>query len=303
MKKTRAVVILNPSSNHGRAPDELEKALPYLKQEFDFDLVVSKHPGFIREFVSTVDNVEAVLVAGGDGSVHEAVNGIVASNKDVVLGIIPVGTGNDAARSYGIPFNPVKAARTLCEKNVASVDIGRFNDIYYANSLGIGLDGLVAHKAHDLRENSRLRGVPLYIKALNEVLKEWEPFELEFSSDEFTIRESVMLSAVNVGRSYGGGFFVTPDAFIDDGLFDICIVREIPRWQVMPRLPFFITGKYGWMKVAVKKRAKRVSIRASREVYAQLDGETYPMTEADIEVMPAHLKVYTGKRAFLCRQA
>lgn len=217
MSLTEAVLIVNPVSNHGRAVKELKKALPELRKGFRFDVVVSERPGFIREFISSTTGFDTVLVAGGDGTVHEAVNGIMSSGRNMVLGVIPVGTGNDAARSYGIPFDPVRAARTLCEKTVHDVDFGRFNDIYYANSLGIGLDGLVTHKAHELRDRSRLRGVPLYVKALIEVLSEWEPFELEFTADNFSIKESVMLSAVNIGRSYGGGFFVTPEPALMTG--------------------------------------------------------------------------------------
>jgi YegS/Rv2252/BmrU family lipid kinase len=297
------LAVINPVSRHGKGAQAAYGVLPDLKEKFELEVVESEGPGHIKELAASAEGFDVILVCGGDGSVHEAVNGIMLrSEKKPVLAYLPVGSGNDSARACGIPFNLKKAVEVIKRFETKKIDIGKMNNIYYSNSLGIGLDGMVAHQASSLRSRTRLKGVPLYLKALYEVIKNWEPFKLTFYiEDEKIYDESTMLAAINVGRSYGGGFFVTPNAFIDDGLFDVCIVREIPKYEVPLRLPFFIVGHYEWMGIALTKRGSRIRVEASRPVYAQLDGETYAIVEAKVELIPRAIEVIVSEKAFLKR--
>lgn len=297
----KMLAVINPVARHGQAKKEALSVLPLLKERFQVNVVESEGRGHIKNIASQSSDADVILICGGDGSVHEAVNGVMQNKqKKPVLAYLPVGSGNDSARACGIPFNLKKAVEVIKEYRTARIDVGMMNGIYYSNSIGIGLDGLVARKAFDLRNKTRLKGVPLYLKALYHVLKEWESINLSFYADGKKVYEkNSMLSAVNIGRSYGGGFFVTPEAFIDDGLLDICIVEEIPKYQVPLRLPFFVIGKYRWMKVAHTLKASSVKVVASREVFAQLDGETYTVKEADIKVLPKALEVVVSKNAYL----
>lgn len=301
MKKASMLAIVNPVSRHGKGKEEAYEVLNYLKSFFHIEVIESEAKGHIKKIAFESEGFDIFLVCGGDGSVHEAVNGVMErKDEKPVLAYLPVGSGNDSARACGIPFNLKKAVKVISEFKTATIDVGKMNDIYYSNSLGIGLDGLVARKAFDLRNKTKLKGVPLYLKSLYHVLKEWESFTLTFKADGKEVySKPSMLSAINIGRSYGGGFFVTPKAFIDDGWLDVCIVEEIPKYQVPLRLPFFIAGKYEWMKVAHTLRAQKVEVNASRKVFAQLDGETYEINRAEIEIVPASLKVVVSEKAYL----
>lgn len=296
----KILLVINPTSRHGRAKESVNRVIPLLRKRFQLTIVGSERKGNVRDIVLNRGKVDAVIVAGGDGTVHEAVNGILVSdNKETPLGIIPVGTGNDAARSYGIPFNTEKAVRTLFHKNIKKVDVGKMNDVFYANSLGMGLDGMVAGKAISLRKNSMLKGVPLYIKSLFQVLKEWEPFDAHIFNEYMDYSFKATLISVNIGRSYGGGFFITPEAVIDDGLFNMCAVKDIPKWQIPLRLPFFIIGRYRWMNLSINEKFKEIQIEAEREVFCQLDGEIYKVKKAIIKIVPRALNVFTGKKAYV----
>jgi len=301
--KLSMLAIINPVSRHGKGAQAGYRVLPDLKEKFALKVVESEGPGHIRSITSTEEGYDVFLICGGDGSVHEAVNGIMQrAGKKPVLAYLPVGSGNDSARACGIPFNLKKAVQVINSFKVRKIDIGRMNTVYYSNSLGIGLDGMVAYRAAELRKKVKLKGVPLYLRALYDVIINWEPFRLTAWSDGNKIYEySTMLAAFNIGRSYGGGFFVTPRAFIDDGLLDFCIVREIPKHEVPLRLPFFIAGKYEWMGIALAGRAKHVKVESSRPVIAQLDGETYSIVEADIEIIPEAIEVVISEKAFLAR--
>ncbi|MCX7832416.1 MAG: diacylglycerol kinase family lipid kinase [Actinobacteria bacterium] len=301
MSKPSLLAIINPVSRHGKGKEDSLSVIPKLKESFAVDIVESEGKGHIEKISLESKGFDVLLICGGDGSVHEAVNGVMKrKDEKPILAYLPVGSGNDSARSCGIPFNLKKAVSVITSFKTAKVDVGRMNNIYYSNSLGIGLDGLVAEKAYELRNVTRLKGVPLYLKSLQLVLKDWQSFTLRFESEGKLVYEKPsMLAAINIGRSYGGGFFVTPDAFIDDGLLDICIVEEIPNYQVPIRLPFFIIGKYKWMKVAHTLRAKSVKVEASREVFVQLDGETYRVKDADIQVIDKALEVVVSDKAFL----
>lgn len=301
MPKPSLLAIINPVSNHGRGKKNSLSVIPALKENFIVDVVESEDKGHIEKISFESRGYDVLLICGGDGSVHEAVNGVMKRQEEKpILGYLPVGSGNDSARSCGIPFNLKKAVKVINNFKTAKVDVGRMNNIYYSNSLGIGFDGLVAKKAYELRNATRLKGVPLYLKSIKLVLKEWQSFKLRFEADGKLVYEKPsMLAAVNIGRSYGGGFFVTPEAFIDDGLLDICIIEEIPNYQVPFRLPFFIIGKYKWMKIAHTLRAKSVKVKASHEVFAQLDGETYKIKDAEIQVIEKALEVIVSDKSFL----
>lgn len=301
MQKPHMLAVINPISRHGKAKEDSLRAIPALKERFSVDVVFSEGKGHIKQLVASSKGYDVILICGGDGSVHEAVNGAMEiEGEKPALAYLPVGSGNDSARSCGIPFNLKKAVRVINQFKTAKIDVGQMNGVYYSNSLGIGIDGLVAKKAFELRNRTSLKGVPLYLKALCQVLKDWESFRLSFFSEGKKIYEEYStLAAINIGKTYGGGFFVTPFSYINDGLLDVCIVKEIPRYQIPLRLPFFVIGRYQWMKVYRYFRTTEVRLECDREVCLQLDGEIYEVKTADVKVIPSALTVVVSEKAFL----
>lgn len=133
--RKKALVVINPVSSHGRAQKISEPAIEELEKSLDLEVYVSKNKGDIEETVFRKSHdFEVLVIAGGDGSVHEAVNGLMKiEDKRPVLAILPVGSGNDSARALGIPFDALKAARVIKKMQVTGIDVGRMNDRYYSN--------------------------------------------------------------------------------------------------------------------------------------------------------------------------
>lgn len=290
MKK--AIAIINPAARHGKALSLAEPAIDVLKKNFDLEVVMTSHIGHAKELGSNIADDQLIVAVGGDGTVHELINGILASGKkNCVVGIVPVGSGNDSARAIGMPSCPIKAAEEICKMKIHYVDIGRCNDIYYSNSLGLGMDARVARAAYNLRNRSNLKGIPLYLRALQKVLSEWEAYFLIISLNKKVIETRASLLAANIGRSYGGGFFVTPHAYVDDGLLDICLIEAIDAWQVFFRVPFLIPGKHEWMKKVHTFRTMSLTVMPDKEVDIQLDGEIYNFDYAEINIHEKAIKV------------
>ncbi len=296
----KALLLINPVSGHGKARIHALESVNVLKKNFNLDIIESKYAGHPLEIAEESSGYQVIISAGGDGTVHEVVNGLMRSglNKTVILAILPVGNGNDSARAIGMPFNHLKAAEEICHKNISLIDVGKMNDIYFSNSLGLGMDARVAKRAVDLREKTSLRGVPLYLKALFEVISDWETYVLAIEANGFEFFGEITLIASNIGRTYGGGFFITPDAFVNDGLLDICLIEKIPVYQIPFRVPFIIFGKHLWMKKVHYFKSEKVKFLFEKEVFAQLDGEVYEVKKGEISIVKDALTVYSGKRGF-----
>lgn len=296
----KAFLIINPVSRHGKAKQYAMESLKILEKCFQVDVVESEYPGHAKELAEKSTGYKTIISAGGDGTVHEIVNGMMSSglNEEVILSILPVGTGNDSARSIGMPFNHLKAAEKICQKKVSQVDVGKLNNIYFSNSLGLGMDARVAQRAIDLKGKIKAKGLSLYLRALFDILSDWETYEIELDANGYKFKGEITLIASNIGRTYGGGFFVTPRAYIDDGLFDVCLVKSVPVYEVPFRLPFIIFGKHLWMKKVSYFRARKVVFSLKKEASVQLDGEVYQVKEGEISLLDKALTVHCGDIGF-----
>lgn len=299
MSKRKAVAIVNPVARHGKGRELAQPALEILSETFDIDVVETTYNGHARELAYLVEDGVDIFAVGGDGTVHEVLNGMLDSKKkESALAPVPTGSGNDSARSLGFPLSPEAAAREIAKRRIRTIDVGLVNTHWYSNSLGLGMDARVAWEAVQLRRETSLKGVPLYLKALANIISEWETYPLTIEVAGHTFEANITLLAVNIGRSYGGGFFVTPHAYIDDGFFDCCLFEAIPAWQVWLRVPFLIPGRHEWMKKAHIFRTKELRVTCDREILVQLDGEVYPFKEGEMRLYENALKVYAGERGY-----
>lgn len=288
-------VIINPQANHGRA----RELIPRIKRAFPDSLVhVTEGAGDAETTVAGLPDVSAVIVAGGDGTLFEVVNGLAAAeNLGVPVGIVPCGSGNDFCKTAKLPtaVEPAIAAidQALASGAVKRFDLGLVNDRHYANSLAIGFDARVAHLANAIKEETQKSGLTLYLTALFRVVfHDYYTHKIRLRLDGGAWEDhDVLLIAVNNGYVYGGGFKITPEADPADGLLDVCLVDAIPRWQVFWRLPFAITGRHRWMKPAHFHKVAAAEIESETELPAALDGELIHDTGFHIEIRPGALSV------------
>ncbi|MBE3120004.1 MAG: diacylglycerol kinase family lipid kinase [Candidatus Atribacteria bacterium] len=290
----RVKVIVNPHANHGRGREVIPLIEDGLSSWVKTDISVTDHPRQAYDLVSKLEGYDALIAAGGDGTVYEIVNGLAHNNLlDIPIGLIPTGSGNDLSKAIGVPRDAGSAMARLRTGGRKRIDLGLVNGRYYANSLAIGFDARVAHLANEIKEETRKTGLSLYMTALFRiVLHDYYGHEVRLRVDggEWETRK-VLLAAINNGPIYGGGFKITPGADNADGLLEVCVIDALPRWELFLRLPFAVAGRHTWMKKAHFYRAKTIEIESERGLPAALDGELIHDNNYRAEIVPSALTV------------
>ena len=243
-----------------------------------------------------------ILIAGGDGSVNEAINGIMEAGADPRMGVIPIGTGNDFAKALGIPLD----WRRACERIIdginrpgidARIDVGRCNERFFLNSVGIGFDAKVAILASRMKWPTGQIRYPLALaKALVSGIE--NPL-VKIVNDETTLEMTITLISVMNGRIAGGIFPLAPDARINDGQLDIVIADGMNRRQVMRLLPRLMKGTHLSLPEVRLIRSRTLRLESSLPLAVQTDGEilTAAACNLDIELIPGRLSVIGGRPA------
>ena len=280
----RAFIILNPEAGRGRGRG-LEGRLAYAASRAGWECVVrvtrraGEEVALARE--AATDGWPVVVAAGGDGTVHGVANGLLAHGPtNVILGHIPVGSGNDYARVLGF-------RRARVEDNLARMfagtekrfDVGRVGDEYFVNGMGVGFDAEVVRQTLGM---SHLSGFPLYLTAVLRTFGAFVPPELDVWSAAHAERGRLMMLAVSIGVTTGGGFRLTPEAVPDDGLFDVCLVRRVGLIRFLRYLPSVARGTHGGIAEVSMFRSDRVTVAGlSGPLTVHLDGELrYPETDS-----------------------
>lgn len=236
---------------------------------------------------------ELVICVGGDGTLSEVVGEL--AGRDIPLIIVPAGTGNDFARAFGLPREPLEALRRQLDGRRERIDLGAVNGRAFLNVSGSGFDVDVLRKVSQLR--SVYPGEKAYRKAVVAVLGHYRPFEAELSVDGGAW-EPVRATIVEIanGRYIGGGMHVAPGARFDDGLLDVVVVGRVWGWAIPLLLPLFILGAHVHLPIARVRRAKRVALRRAGMV-VNIDGRLEAMDEARFEILPGALAVMKPKQS------
>ena len=253
----------------------------------------STGPGDVQAKVQAAlaERPKLVVAAGGDGTVHEAVNGWLRAGGGAPLGVVPVGTGNDFVKMLGLSHDWREACWRCVRGDTRRVDVGKCNDYWFANSLGIGFDAQVALEANKIRW---LRGNAVYGLALAKILTLMHSTpEVRIRHDGEKLTTPITLLTVNNGKVEGGAFVMAPDAEIDDGLLDVVVAKGMGRIGVLRLLPEVLKGQHMSHPKVVKFRTGRLSVEADVPLPIHADGElTYTgATKLEIEVLPKALEV------------
>lgn len=253
----------------------------------------STGPGDVQAKVQAAlaERPKLVVAAGGDGTVHEAVNGWLRAGGGAPLGVVPVGTGNDFVKMLGLSHDWREACWRCVRGDTRRVDVGKCNDYWFANSLGIGFDAQVALEANKIRW---LRGNAVYGLALAKILTLMHSTpEVRIRHDGEKLTTPITLLTVNNGKVEGGAFVMAPDAEIDDGLLDVVVAKGMGRIGVLRLLPEVLKGRHMSHPKVVKFRTGHLSVEADVPLPIHADGElTYTgATKLEVEVLPKALEV------------
>ncbi len=294
------LVILNPAANRGKM--DRHRALVRKRAEREqAEYVETIRQGEAKELAMTAaKESRPVIIVGGDGSVHEVVNGILASGKRVPLGIVGAGSGNDFAwNTLKLPQAPAIAIERAFDGQLVEVDAGIVNGRYFANSFSVGLDADIAVAAERMKKLPLMGGAQLYYTTTVKQLLfgydrcPWLSFKLD-GGDEQTGKTQVkryVLIAVTNGRTYGAGFCINPSADHSDGLFDICTIDYTPLLRALRLLPIVRKGEHAGQPEITFYRAKSIAIESQNLVNVQVDGETSNSKSYHAEILPGALLV------------
>lgn len=294
-------LIVNPVAGRGHAVQVEREACRILEGlGVAFDVVRTRAPDEAVTLAeqASMECCQPVVAVGGDGTVHEVLNGLVRAHANGgpvgTLGVIPAGSGNDFEYMLQVSDGLEGACRRLANVKTRLIDVGRINERYFANGVGIGFDAMVNIVS---RKHRRLRGLPLYLTAALETTFMYyrSPLvRLETDGDERCGR--MLMIAVCNGRRIGGGFMVAPSAEIDDSWFDVCLAREVSRPQILALIPHVIRGTHVNKPPVTMLRARKVVVTSEDDLPSHVDGEIFT-TDAhrlEMEILPAHLQVVVG---------
>lgn len=309
MKNDAWMVIVNPKAGSGRGL----KDWPVISNQMynsgvRFTCVFTEHKYHAVELTVKAinDGFRNIVAVGGDGTIHEVVNGIfiqrAVATTEISLAVIPAGTGNDWIRMYGISKTYSLAVRSIVEKRAVLQDVSRVSFYetrvqhtrYMANVAGLGYDAVVNLKYNHLKDEGRY-GKWLYIRSTVQTFLGFRSkrFRIVTDGEEF-YNGMVFSGAVGIGKYNGGGMQQTPHAAVDDGLMDLTIIRKMSKLRIIRNFRLLYSGNiYGIPKVLFKQ-AKRIEIETWPETRIEIDGEAVGTSPFVFELVPHAIRVVVG---------
>ncbi|GDY28576.1 diacylglycerol/lipid kinase family protein [Gandjariella thermophila] len=292
----RAALLVCPASGLGRAARMAGTAAEALRGAVGkLDPLVADSAKGTAELAAAAvrDGVDVLVVLGGDGGVHHALQACAGS--DTALAVVPAGTGNDFAAALGLPADPMAALSSvvgaLRDGRRRRVDLGRISRAtWFGTVLCAGFDSAVNERANAM---SWPRGPRRYDIAIVRELARLRPQPLVLGTDEGKAELEATLVAVGNTTSYGGGIPICPDAETADGYLDVTVVREMSRRELVRMLPTLRTGRHVEHPAVTTLRARRVLLGGDNDWIAYADGERQTVLPITVECVPAALTVVT----------
>jgi diacylglycerol kinase (ATP) len=288
----RALVVVNRAARRGGS--SIDAALAVLRDAgIEPDEQRVPDPAMLpQRIVAEREKYGLVVLGGGDGTLSAAAPGLIESG--LPLGILPLGTANDLARTLGLPFDPVAAARVIVAGRRQRIDLGRVNGRPFFNVAHLGLSVTLTTQLTPARK--KRWGKLSYAISAAQVLTEARRFGVELVCDgERAIGRSIQV-AVGNGKYYGGGNAVATDATIDDGTFDVYSLEPRNRWRLLLMLPWFRRGAHGsWPEVRAM-RCRHLVIRTRRPRKITADGEIVTTTPAEFDMLPKAVEVFVPEQ-------
>lgn len=283
----RTLLLTNPGSRSGDR--DFEAFAERLRENGQIKLVRPEQaealPAAIREHAGQVDRI---VLGGGDGTVNLALDALLEVNLPV--GLLPLGTANDLARSLEIPENVDEAINIILRGHLRKVDVARANDVSFINAIGIGM-GPQMTRAMDSDTKSRF-GVLAYLIALARVFRRQRDFAARLESDGGRHEGRYLQITVANGIHYGGGMTVAADARLDDGQLDVLLVRGQSRWSLLSNMLRMKLGQTRNADTLSHWRCSQLSIETEHELEVTADGEFLTCTPVECKIMPGALEFF-----------
>lgn len=303
---SRYKIILNPIAGKGFALKNRSRIEELLTQyQLDYDIVLTEFPEHATELahLAAKDHYDYVIAAGGDGTANEVLNGLMQARADglpvPVLGVIPVGRGNDFAFGVNIPANLEEACALIASIPRRWIDIGKISggdqkdSLYFGNGVGIGFDAMVGFVAAKMK----LSGMISYlVAAIKTIFIYYKSPLIQVTLDDESLTIPALLVSIMNGQRMGGGFMMVPSARPDDGIFGLNIVREVPQLAMFGLIIKIMKGTHATDPAVVMTQSKTIHVTALKgTIPCHADGVTICEEGKDltIEIIPHGLEIIT----------
>lgn len=288
-RKKKLLFIVNPKAGLDR-----EKALTGVIQryldlhQFDYRLKTTQHAkhGVAMAKQAVQEGYDGVIVVGGDGSINDVLNGIYGS--DLVLGIIPKGSGNGLARSLNLPFKEQKAIEKINQWQFTTIDLGLANGHLFASNAGVGFDADVTQAFKD----NRVRGFFSYLGIIVRSIWRYKEKDLHLTTGQEEKQQAFFMLTIANAPQLGYNFKIAPKALLDDGYFDLVQIRKFPKIMgAFIGLRAFLGRIENSSYVKISK-IKEVAISHPDLKVLQIDGDALPChSKVSVEILPKAQKV------------
>jgi diacylglycerol kinase (ATP) len=288
----RALLLVNSHARQGQK--SLTEAINCL-EKLGFDLIyesTTKSHHLAEAIVRYQNQVDLVIVGGGDGTLNAAIDGLVQTQ--LPLGILPLGTANDLARTLGIPNSLAEACNIIASGEVRRIDLGLVNDKYFFNVASLGLSVKITQRL--TKEFKRRWGVLAYAITALQVIWESRPFSAEIRINGNSTQVKTVQIAVGNGHYYGGGMAVVYDATIDDQRLDLYSLEIQRWWHIIPLLPAMRRGRHNNLPGVRALQGQEIEIYTHKPRPINTDGDITTSTPAHFRVIPEALSVLVPKR-------
>jgi YegS/Rv2252/BmrU family lipid kinase len=300
-------IILNPMADMGHAWQVARDLRVIASEHGNADWSGTVYPGHAIELARQAgeQGYDMVIAMGGDGTVHEVINGLmqIPEERRPILGVVPVGSGNDFAHAIGLPKQSDHALAHALSSQPASVDLGLMTDEhgrkeYFDNTIGMGFDTVVTIRSHRIPV---LRGFFIYLVAvLQTIILNHDPAHVHIETDRESWDDTVLMTTLCNGGREGGGFILSPESSMADGTLEFITVRKVSRAMMFRLLPEFLKGTHMRFTKQIRMGAcQKFSLTSDRPLYIHADGEILTsfgsnLRKVSIEVLPNALQVVQG---------
>ena len=306
--KENWLVIVNPNAGAGKCWQDwpkIEGLLTSFGIGYRHEFTVKRLHAIVlaRKYINL--GIRKIIVVGGDGTMNEVINGIFSQKtvetSEIVLGMIPVGTGNDWGRMFGISSNYEEAIKTILASNTFIQDAGkvvfqnrkRTLQRYFVNIAGLGFDALVVKKTNKLKDSGKSNPL-IYKYNIFTSLFNFKSPRATIEVDGKAVTNNVFSVSVGICKYNGGGMMPLPDASADDGLFDLTVIKKIARWDVIRSMKKLYDGSIVHHPKVETYQGKSIKISSNTDIFLETDGESLGHTPMVFEIIPRSICVLSA---------
>lgn len=290
MSKDQLLILVNKSAGHGLS-NNFERLIhkELRNSNFDYKIKHSERPGHLAKLAEEGVNEGAkiILIAGGDGSVNEVINTLYSTN--IKLGIIPTGSGNGLARHLKIPFNIQKAIQIVKNGKTKLIDAASINRRPFISIAGTGFDALIAK--HFLTRKSR--GFWSYFKLVIKYYFGYKAIDYEIFHDNGVQKERALMICFANSDQFGNNLSIAPQAIINDGYIDVCIVQKPPVWELPFTLIKLLLKRVDKSKYYQSFKTQHIRIKSTKKMLLNIDGEYFDADqEIEVKIIPQSVHIF-----------